>query len=244
VRAVNEDRAPVAGLRTARFTRAGVEAGALAILPLLPTLAVFGVGFGMLAATTGLSLAEALIFSAWVFAGSAQMATLNAWADPVPYAVVVVTTLGMNARYLLLSATLRPWLHGLPAHQVGSSLFLLGDSNWALAMKERERGLDDAGFLVGSGATTWVAWVLSTGAGHAFGRVIASPERFGIDFILGAFFASMAAAFVRRVTNLVPFGVAAIVAIAFDRFVPGPWSLAVGALAGSAAAALKPAHAR
>ena len=244
MRAVNDDRAPVGGRRTARFTRAGVEAGALAILPLLPTLAVFGGGFGLLAATTKLSLAESLLFSAWVYAGSAQMATLNAWADPVPYAVVVVTTLGMNARYLLLSATLRPWLHGLPAHQVGWSLFLLGDSNWALAMKERERGLDDAGYLFGSGVVMWIAWVISTGIGHAFGRVIASPERFGVDFILAAFFAAMAAAFIKRAGHLLPFGVAALVAVVFDRVVPGPWSLAAGALAGSAAAALKPVDAR
>ena len=223
----------------ARFTRAGIESGALRILPLLPSLCVFGLAFGMLASTAKLTLAETLLFSAWVYAGSAQMATLNAWADPVPYAVVVVTTLGMNARYLLLSATLRPWLHGLPGPQVAGSLFLIGDSNWALAMKERERGLDDAGFLVGSGVMMWLGWVLSTGIGHAFGRVIASPERYGIDFMLAAFFASMAVAFVRRAANLVPFGVAALVAIAFDRLVPGPWSLAVGALAGSAAAALR-----
>ena len=227
--------------RAVRFSVRGVESGALRIVPVLPTLAIYGVAFGMLASAARLSLAESLVFSGWVYAGAAQMATLNAWADPVPLAVVVVTTLGMNARYLLLSATMRPWLHGLPLRQVAPSLFLLGDSNWALAMKERERGLEDAGFIVGSGAAMWATWVAATGIGHAFGGVLASPERYGLDFMLAAFFASMAVAFVRRAGHLLPFGVAAIVAVVFERYVPGPWSLAAGALAGSGVAALRSA---
>ena len=229
--------------RTApRFTRRGVEAGALRIVPILPSVAMYGIAFGIMAASARLSLAESVLFSAWVYAGAAQMATLQAWSDPVPILAVVATTLGMNARYLLLGATLRPWLRALPPHQVYPSLFVLGDGNWALALKERERGLDDAGFLLGSGLAMWATWVLSTGVGHAFGSVLREPERFGVDFMLAAFFASMAVAFLKSIGDLLPFLVGAAAAVVFERVVPGPWSLLIGALAGSGAAALR--HAR
>ena len=220
---------------TPRFTLAGLQSGALGIVMVLPTIAMYGIAFGMMAASAKLTFAEAVLFSATVYAGAAQMATLQAWADPVPLLAVVATTLGMNARYLLLGATLQPWLRSLPPHQVYPTLFLLGDSNWALALKERERGLDDAAFLLGSGIAMWATWVGTTAIGHAFGALLRDPARFGVDFMLPAFFAAMLVGFVKRARDLAPFAVGAAVAIACERLAPGPWSIVAGAVIGSAA---------
>src|SRR5262249_34873870 len=140
----------------------------------------------------------------------AQMASLQAWSDPVPLAAVCLTTLAMNARYLLLGAALRPWFGPLPAHQVYPSLFVLGDGNWALALREHGNGRTDAAFLLGSGFALWVTWVAFTAAGGAFGQIIGDPRRFGIDFMLAAFFAAIAVPFMRSGKDLAPlaFGVA------------------------------------
>jgi 4-azaleucine resistance transporter AzlC len=218
------------------FTLAGLQSGALRIVAVLPTIAMYGIAFGMMAASARLTFAETVLFSATVYAGAAQMATLQAWADPVPLVAVVATTLGMNARYLLLGATLQPWLRALPARQLYPTLFVLGDSNWALALKERERGLDDAAFLLGSGLAMWATWVGTTAVGHAFGAVLRDPARYGVDFLLPAFFASMLVGFARRARDLAPFAVGAAVAIACERLAPGPWSLVAGAIAGSSIA--------
>jgi len=223
----------------APFTRAGFDAGMRGAAPLVPSVAMYAVAFGIMASSVGLTTAEAALLSGWVNAGGAQMASLQAWSDPVSLAAVCLTTLAMNARYLLLGATLRPWFEGLPAHQVYPSLFVMGDGNWALAMKEREEGRHDAAFLLGSGLVMWLVWVAGTAAGHAFGRVLGAPERLGLDFMLAAFFAAMAVAFFRTAKDISPLLVGILAAVLVDRLLPGPWSILAGALAGSVMGALR-----
>ncbi len=58
--------------------------------------------------------------------------------------------------------------------------------------------------------------------------------------MLLAFFVVLAVSLWRGKGDLVPFAVAAVVALLVERFAPGQWYMLAGALAGSAAAALKP----
>jgi 4-azaleucine resistance transporter AzlC len=220
------------------FTRTGLEAGVIGIWPMMPGLVMYGLAFGVLAATMGLSLAEALFFSGWVYAGGAQMASLQAWGDPIPIASVCLVTLAMNARYLLLGATLRPWFGTLPAVQAYPTLFVLGDGNWALAMRERAQGRNDAAVLLGSGIVMWLSWVSSTAAGHAFGQIMTSARAWGIDFMLTAYFATLAVAFLGTARNVSPLVIGVVTAIVVERLVPGPWYILSGALAGSIAGTL------
>lgn len=208
------------------------------MVPLIPGVLVYGLAFGVMAAAAGLTTMEAALLSAMVNAGGAQMASLQAWDTPVPILAVGLTTLAMNSRYLLFGAALRPWFAGLPAHQSYSSLFVMGDLNWALALREREAGRNDAAFLAGSGLVLWLAWVSATAMGQLFGQVIGDPRTYGIDFMLAAFFASMAVGFLRRAASLLPFVVGAAVAVLVEHLVDGPWYILTGAAAGSLAGAL------
>lgn len=217
----------------------GIRSGAVAGLVLLPGVAMYGVAFGILADVTGLTALEAVIFSGWAYAGGAQLAVLQAWSEPLPLLALCLTALAMNARYVLLGAALRPWLAGLPAPHTYASLFVMGDSNWALALREYHAGRDDAGFLLGSGAVMWATWVAATAAGHAFGQVLGRPERFGIDFMLPAFFATIAVAFVRKRSDLWPLLVGIVTAVAVQHMVEGPWYIIAGAVVGSFAGMLR-----
>jgi predicted branched-subunit amino acid permease len=192
-----------------------------------------------MAAAVGISLWEAMALSGWVNAGGAQMATLQAWNDPVPLLAVCLTVLAINSRYLLLGAALRPWFAGLPTWQAYLSLFVLGDANWALALREHAEGRDDAAFLLGSGAVLWILWVGGTAAGYLFGLALGDPRMFGIDFMVAAFFASMAIAFVRHASDIVPLLVGMAAAVVIERTVPGPWYILGGALVGSLVGALR-----
>jgi 4-azaleucine resistance transporter AzlC len=221
------------------FTIQGFRRGALGMAPLVPGVLVYGVAFGVMAAAAGLTTIEAALLSAMVNAGGAQMASLQAWDSPVPILAVALTTLAMNARYLLFGAALRPWFAGLPPHQSYSSLFVMGDLNWALALREREAGYDDAAFLAGSGLVLWLAWVAATAMGQLFGQVIGDPRKFGIDFMLAAFFATMTVGFLRRPGSLLPFAVGGVVAVIVGALVEGPWYILTGAAAGSLAGALQ-----
>ena len=221
------------------FTGAGARAGALAVGSLVPAVVLYGFAFGVMASAQGLSALEALLFSALVNAGGAQFASLQAWAEPVPVLAVALTALAMNARYLLLGATLRPWMGNLPARQSFPSLFVLGDGNWTLALREHEAGRSDAAFLAGSGLVMWAVWVAATAAGHGFGDVLGDPRRYGLDFMLAAFFAAMAVPFLRSRRDAAPLVVGGAVAVLVDRLVAGPWSVLAGALAGSIVGAVR-----
>lgn len=221
------------------FTWRGFRAGLLGGLILTPGVALYGVAVGVISSAVGLSVIEAVLMSAWVYSGSAQMATLQAWADPLPLVAVCLTTLAMNARYLLLGAALRPWFAGLPPSQSYTSLFVLGDSNWALALRERAEGRNDAAFLAGSGVVMWIVWAITTASGSMFGQILGDPKRFGIDFMLIAFFATMAVVFLRQSRGLLPLIVGIGVAILVERLIAGPWYILAGAFAGSLAGALR-----
>jgi predicted branched-subunit amino acid permease len=118
---------------------------------LIPTIVIYGLACGIMAGTVGLTTAEATLLSAWVYAGGAQLAALQAWSQPVSLIAVCLTTLAMNSRYILMGASLRPWLHGAPARHTYPSLFMLGDGNWLLALREHAEGRRDVAFLFGSG---------------------------------------------------------------------------------------------
>lgn len=219
------------------FTLDGMRQGALEVGVLVPGTLMFGMAFGVVAKAAGLGVGEAMLLSAWVNAGGAQMATLQAWADPVPLLAVVLTTLAMNSRYLLLGAAMRPWFGGLPASRSYPSLFVLGDANCAMALRRHAEGRGDAAFVLGSGGVLWLVWVAATAAGHGFGEVLGDPRVLGIDFMLGAFFATMAAGWLDRRGNLMPFVVGVLGAIVVDRLLGAPWSILIGAVIGALAAA-------
>jgi predicted branched-subunit amino acid permease len=221
------------------FTFQGALAGMRGVAPLAPGVAAYGLAFGVLAHSVGLGTAETVLFSMLVNAGAAQMASLQAWGDPVPILAVALTTLAMNARYLLLGAALRPWFTQLSTHQSYPSLFFMGDGNWALALREYEEGRRDGAFLIGGGVMLWVLWIGSTAAGHVFGQALGDPQRYGIDFMLAAFFAALAVGFMRQPGSLMPFAVGAAAAILTEKLVAGPWYILAGALAGSLAGALR-----
>ena len=221
------------------FTWRGVVDGAAKGLVLAPTLIAFGLGVGVLAATKGLTALEIALMSAWVYAGTAQMASLQVWAEPLPLLALVLTVLAMNARYLLLSAALRPHYGTLPYWQVYPGLAIFGDGNWALAIRDATERRPDAGFLLGSGLVMYLPWIAATIAGHLFGQALGDPRRLGIDFMLAAFFATMAVGFFRAARSVAPLIVAIVVAIVVQKLIPGPWYLFAGALAGSLVGALR-----
>lgn len=222
---------------TAPFTWRGLRAGVRGGVTPATTSFVYGLAFGLLADQAGLALGVALAMSALVYSGSAQLVALQAWGDPVPVLTVCAAILAINSRYILVGASLRPWLAGLPPHKTYLTLFFLAEANWAPAMREYRSGGRDAAFLLGSGALMYAAWVSSTGIGHALGRAVDDPRKIGLDFLLPAFFAMMAVALWRGRHDILPFGVAAVVALLVDRLAGGHWYILAGGIAGSLAAA-------
>ncbi|MCC7273304.1 MAG: AzlC family ABC transporter permease [Alphaproteobacteria bacterium] len=226
----------------ATFTSAGLRRGARRCLALAAASFVYGIGFGVMADHAGLALGEAVAMSALVYAGASQVVALGMWDDPIPFLAVWLAAIAVNARYLLLGAALRPWLAGLGPGRAYLTLGLISDGTWALALRERAASGRDAAFLVGGGLALWVAWVGSTGLGHALGAVLGAPSALGLDFLLPAFCATIAIALWRGRGDLGPLLAGGGTALAVAALIDGPWYVVAGGAAGCLAAAAGATH--
>lgn len=221
------------------FTAAGVRRGFFMAQPLAPGVLIYGLVFGVLASQKGLDWLEAVVMSTLLYSGSAQMAALQGWTRTALILPLVITILVMNARYVLYSASLQPWLSGVSRPQAYTTLFFLGDGNWALAMKEYDGGYRDAGFVLGSGIAMFAPWVLGTLGGHVLAGSVPDPRAYGLDFMLVAFAAAIGFSVWRGKPDVSPAVAAAITAFVMYRYVPGGWYIVGAGLAGGIAGALR-----
>jgi predicted branched-subunit amino acid permease len=70
----------------------------------------FGFVYGLAAREAGFSIVEAMAMSVIVFAGAAQFAAVGYVASGLAWPGIILLTALLNARHLLYSAALAPWL--------------------------------------------------------------------------------------------------------------------------------------
>ena len=208
------------------------------LLPLSLFVAAFGAAFGLAAVQTGLQPVEIVLMSATVFAGTAQFAALDLWGAQVPLVPLLVTTLAINARMLLMGATLYPWLALVPPRRRYASLITLSDANWAMALNDLQSGRNTLGALVGGGLAIWLTWLAGTLAGMVFGGLIADPRAFGVDMVLGCFMLSMALAGRRTLRTVAAWIAGGLAAWAALHWLPANTHVVAGGLAGGLVGAL------
>lgn len=221
------------------FTLSGALLGARRTIPLAISVFAVGLVFGVLARQAKLSILESFLMSGLVFAGASQFVALSLWiAAPLPVITIILTTLVVNLRHLLMGASLRPWFSQLPLSRAYTSVFFMVDESWALSMSDFAAGGRDMAFLLGSGMTLFVTWVGSTVIGHALGSSVQDPAQWGLDFAFTAVFLALLAGMWKGKSNLLPWAIAAIVAIAAAHWLPGKWYILLGGLAGSITGAM------
>lgn len=221
------------------FTMRGALDGSRQSAGLALSVLAYGAVFGMLARQAGLSLIEAGLMSGLVAAGTSQFMVLELWQSPLPVLAIMLTTLAVNLRFILMSASLHPWFSRLPARQAYASAFFIGDESWAMSMREFGEGKRDGAFLIGSGMTLFLAWWSATCAGYLLGAFLHDPARFGLDFAFTAAFVALLAGTWRGKQDLLPWAVAAATSIAAAQWLPGKWYILLGGIMGSVVGAIR-----
>ena len=84
------------------FTFPGIGRGVALALPFGVSTIIYGTAFGLLTSQAGLSVMEAVIMSAAVFSGTAQVAVMQSWSTAPALLPVFLTVLVVNARYILM----------------------------------------------------------------------------------------------------------------------------------------------
>jgi predicted branched-subunit amino acid permease/uncharacterized membrane protein len=154
-------------------TRAGVRSGLSGAAAFVPGFIIFGAAIGSLAAQHGLSVAQILAQSLFVYAGASQMVVLQMWQNPWSWGGVVAVisvTAAINARFVLMGASLRPDLGALPQGRVYALLYFLTDASWAIGMRPAADGGRDFGALLAASVSLYLLWAVTTGLGFFFGR--------------------------------------------------------------------------
>jgi len=219
-------------------SRAGFHLGARLALPVLPGMIAFGLALGATAARKGFSFLDNFLMNLFVYAGMSQLVVMESWPErfsALALAGLALLCATVNARMLLMSASLQPWLRGLPSWQIYPGLHILTDPAWLISMSYRAKGGADGGVYFGASAMLALAWMGAISAGYLAGALIADPRRFGIDLVMPIFFSAMLIPLWRGPRRSIPWVVAGVVALIVQQLIGGWWFIVAGAVAGSVA---------
>lgn len=214
--------------------------GALHVAPLMVAVMAYGLLFGTLAAQKGLSPLETALMGAAVFAGASQFVAVEIWTSPPAILLLGATTLMVNLRHVLMGAAIAPIMKGWSRRQVYGGLFFMADENWAFALQRSAKGPLTPGYYFGLCLPFYVGWIASTTLGAVFGGFLQDPARYGFDFAFTAIFLTLLTNLWKGRRSFLPWGAAALAAVAGHLLLPGVWYIALGGFAGALAGALQP----
>ena len=152
----------------------------------------FGMIYGALALSAGLSPSAAQMMSSIVFAGSSQFAVAQLVREAAPAFVIVVTIAMINLRHMLYSASMAPYVKDLSARWKSLLAYLLTDECYAATVTHyQEQGITATShwFFLGAGLALWTTWQVSSALGIFLGSAL--PASWPLDFALPLTFIAM-----------------------------------------------------
>jgi 4-azaleucine resistance transporter AzlC len=169
--------------------------------PLVVGAAPFGLIYGALAVSSGLSTVETIAMSALVFAGASQFIAVGLFASGAGGALIVLTTLIVNLRHSLYGITLSPYLHQLPQRWLAPLAFWLTDETFVVTATHFEANAKSPykhWYMLSSSLFMYLNWQLWTAVGVVAGQAIPNPAAWGLDFAMVVTFIGI---LVPRLTN-------------------------------------------
>ena len=177
-----------------------------AAIPIWIAFVPSSLAWGITAQAHGLTLAEAVLMSAWVYSGPAQFAVLAPLAEGKSALQIFIAGLLMNLRFLPMSATLARYFRGvkrLPlivaSHVISASSFIVPylqfrkerDAASPAADDGRVDGDGNLAYFLGVGATSYTVWVSGTAAGFTAALGFPPGIEEALKFILPGYFAGL-----------------------------------------------------
>lgn len=157
--------------------------GCKVALPLLFAAAPWGIITGAAMVGVGLTPAQAIGMSLFVYAGSVQLALIPLLAVKAPVWVILVTALVVNSRYFIYSASVAPHFSHLPMRWRVLLSYLTVDGLFALFIvrfKTQDRGPRKHWYYFGAGTILCGCWQVSTWIGVFGGSFI--PKSWSAEF--------------------------------------------------------------
>jgi branched chain amino acid efflux pump len=198
----------------------------------LPGIVAFGVITGVAMVASGIAPAVAMLISIVVFAGASMVAAAQLLASGTPALLVVLTTLFINLRFMMYSASLRLHFGREPLGWRLLMAYLQADNVYGLTVMRYADKPDTPGerdFFMGAALVVWAAWQLAVGAGIVIGAGV--PASWRLEFAAPLAFIAMTIPLLRD-RAMVGAAIVAGLTVVASNSLPFKLSIPLAALAG------------
>lgn len=208
--------------------------GVIKTLPLILGLIPFGLAYGIVAVQAGFTVAETVLMSLVVFAGTAQFMAVVMVQAGAGIPLIVASTLLVNLRYLIMGLSVSQYLSASSARWRRLLASMMSDESYLTSVNHYREDAATSGnphFMLGSNGSLYVAWALFSLIGALAAHQIDDPLQWGLDFAMPATFLTMLIPQIvsRRVAIVV--AVAAVVGTAGYALLPGKWYIILAVVA-------------
>jgi 4-azaleucine resistance transporter AzlC len=149
----------------------------------------YGFGFGAVAVSSGLTVAQTCALSLLMFTGASQFALAGVVAAGGAPMSGAATALLLGTRNTLYGLRMAPLLKWRGWRRFGAAHLLIDESTAMSVNRETTEGAR-LGFRT-TGLSVFVLWNLATGIGAVAGEAVGDPRTFGLDAAVGAAFLAL-----------------------------------------------------
>jgi 4-azaleucine resistance transporter AzlC len=190
----------------------------------------YGFGFGAVAVSSGLTVAQTCVLSLLMFTGASQFALAGVVAAGGAPMSGAATALLLGTRNTLYGLRMAPLLKWRGWRRVAAAHVLIDESTAMAVNRDTTQGAR-LGFLT-TGVSVFVLWNLATVIGAVAGEAVGDPRTFGLDAAVGAAFLALLWPRLKDHRNIVVGVLAAAVALSMVPLTaPGVPVLAAGGVA-------------
>lgn len=166
--------------------------GFRAMLPITTGIIPFGAVMGTVCVEAKLTFFQSVTMNLLVFAGASQLAAVDLMTQNAASAVVIVTGLIINLRFLLYSAALSPVVQKSRFWTKFFCAYTLTDQNYAVMSAHESKfktTTEAVQFYLGTTTCMVLIWHSSVIAGYVFGNF--APASWSLDFAVPLSFAAL-----------------------------------------------------
>jgi 4-azaleucine resistance transporter AzlC len=220
-----ESSQKVSGLRD-------VVRGIGVISPVLMVYVAIGMAYGVLAVDNGITPWLAVLMSALVYAGTAQLVGVQMIALSLPPLSIIVMAAVINARFFVMASALVPHLRQLKWWERTLYATQLTDATFALHIARLPKTDASKTEVFTTNIVGHLVWVGATIAGVVVGQTANNLDAFAIDFAMPAMFIGLLVPLIRsRSQILVALG-AAVATVCFQAVGASFWAILIATLVG------------
>ncbi|TKW66464.1 MAG: AzlC family ABC transporter permease [Paracoccus denitrificans] len=218
----------------ARNPRQSLMHGLIQSTPFLLVIVPFGLLFGVVASKAGFDLAEVMGFTVLVLAGASQFTAVQLMTDHAPVWLVILSSLAVNLRMAMYSASLVPWLGGASQLSRAAVAYSLIDQTYVLSIEHFQNVpklsiTQRLAYFAGTAILMCGSWIVFCFIGATAGRAI--PASIPLDFVVPITFLAMIAPALRTPPHVAAATVAVVVSLALAWLPAGVGPMIAAALA-------------